>query len=180
MTFQSSDNYGLEEVDDDGDKMFVMSQRPSDGLLASQWEFPSFIIWDGSQSTKSNHKKGELPDNLDEMIETAPKTFKKLFKDQKNIELVQLGERSNHEEEEKEDDQDRTSSKLAYESMKILSGRDNPLPHIFSHRIHHMIVIEFVIPSLSIPSLNEVIGRNGTNERVFCLCYFLLIDYVFV
>ena len=39
------------------DKQWLMIRRPSDGLLAGQWEFPSVCVWNSSQKESNAGKK---------------------------------------------------------------------------------------------------------------------------
>ena len=138
----------------------LMTQRPKSGLLASQWEFPSFIVWSGD----GGYDESEVP-NIQPYLETAISSFKNLLSSKWNISLqydpthpMYSPPNPTLEIEEGE--------KVTYNILREEVVGD-PITHIFSHQVHHMLLLTFLIlppPSSSSSSIRPPIPPNTPEE----------------
>eukprot|EP00588_Corethron_pennatum_P008669 CAMPEP_0194271646 /NCGR_PEP_ID=MMETSP0169-20130528/5371_1 /TAXON_ID=218684 /ORGANISM="Corethron pennatum, Strain L29A3" /LENGTH=616 /DNA_ID=CAMNT_0039014043 /DNA_START=165 /DNA_END=2011 /DNA_ORIENTATION=- len=130
----------------DDTERWLMIQRPSTGLLAKQWEFPSICVWGSSTSNKT--KKEEYNMSKDGLVALVDK--------KKRVALLteficQL-------------ENDCREYRLSAVRRKDVCGDKNPLEHIFSHVRHTMYVEkgEILIDS---NSSFEWTASNGRNLR---------------
>merc|ERR1712216_252881 len=99
-----------------GEKRWLMVKRPKDGLLASQWEFPSVSVWNSKDGMpKGGQKKGK---KTAEVLQVPTIDVSKRTKE--------LG--------------DFLTSSLLVEDIAAIKRKqcDHPIEHIFSHIKWHM------------------------------------------
>lgn len=108
-------------VHDTGETAVLMVRRPSKGLLAGQWEFPSALLWssDNAACSKKREKRKDMSNHIPEFTKIARKRALDSFL------------------------KDLTRSKCLANlpDVKRINMGESPLEHVFSH-VRHTLWIE--------------------------------------
>ena len=167
------------EKEDGNENRWLMMQRPSKGLLAKQWEFPSICAWSSQDNNDDETKKKKMK-----------RRDIKSSNDEVNVPYIQVGKRnailtdflekvlfspssymySNVKDNVKDDDDDEIEYKAILQSLSSLPRKDignDPLEHVFSHVRHTMWVQynSFCYPSHLPSSWKISVSSNGKKEE---------------
>ena len=108
----------ISQTSSDNNRRWLMVKRPSEGLLASQWEFPSVCVWNSAEQEKTNKAKNGG------MIE-VPLIDHDIRSDALDSYLTEIFQSSEHKS-------------LVGDLQKRKQLNDAPVVHVFSHVCHTM------------------------------------------
>ena len=110
---------------------WLLTRRPSQGLLAGQWEFPAALLWSSSNNTNqtksSNNKKKKKDDGENQTLPPKiPVQTRNRSLDERLNDLQQ--------QQQSEERAERTESWSAWSRTCL----KDPMDHVFSHVVHTM------------------------------------------
>ena len=105
-----------DDDDNDGDILWLLVKRPSNGLLAGQWEFPSVCV-----ATRDDKKKTGSPPGIQKRRKVMDVYLQDLFDEDFDNVISKI-----------------TASAKTKDNNRISLDSTKPLEHIFSHIKHYM------------------------------------------
>ena len=117
----------------DNEGWWLMVKRPSTGLLAGQWEFPSVCIWDSVQGSKQKYIEGSKSHSNSSEIDAPPvnSSVMSAVLDSYLSDVLQSKTNEDNTGEE-------CKTLVLHVAKKRVKIEVNPIVHIFSHVVHTM------------------------------------------